>query len=264
MSREKQLDPKLIRETILRMAYGAQCAHLGCAMSLVEIVSVLYGQIMRIQGPNDPNRDYLCLSKGHGVMALYAAFARMGWLEQAELDSYLKPGARLKGCSEEGIPGLEVTSGSLGHGFPVATGLALGALRLGTHQRVYCIAGDGEMNEGTMWEAALFAAHHKLHNLTLIIDANGFQAMGRNEDILNLEPLVPKLQAFGFDAAECDGHDVRTLKRLLSYESRKPKAIVARTIKGKGVSFAENDCDWHYKRLTPELFNRALEELYAL
>ena len=248
------LTPKHLREVILRMAHTGQSAHVGCALSLVEIVSVLYGGLVS-QG------DRVVLSKGHGVMALYAALSEMGVIPRDWVERYMAPDVPLKGACEEDIPGLEVTSGSLGHGFPIAAGIAKGMKLAQKPGHVYVIAGDGEMNEGSMWEAALFCAHHKLNNLTLIIDANGLQAMGRSEDILGLEPLVPKLSAFGFIAAECDGHDMGALRRHLLFRSNKPKALVARTKKGAGVSFMEDTNDWHYRRVTTDVLALALEEV---
>jgi transketolase len=162
------------------------------------------------------------------------------------------------------VPGCEVTSGSLGHGLPIACGIAFGLKRKGSDRRVYCIVGDGEMNEGPMWEALLFAAHQKLDNLVVIVDANQFQAMGRTEDVLALEPLPAKFEAFGCRTVECDGHDPAALGRALASLAEPtgtPGAIVARTLKGHGVSFMAGDNRWHYTRLSDEIYNRALAEL---
>ncbi len=250
------------------MAHQGQAVHVPCAFSLVEVLSTLYAEFLKFD-PKDSkstDRDILALSKGHGVMALYACFREIGWLTQTDLDQYFKDGSLLRGLSESNIPGLEVTSGSLGHGLPVATGIALGFKR---HQelakRVWCIVGDGELNEGSMWEAAMFASHHKLSNLFIIVDANQFQAMGRTETILNMESLTAKFQSFGFIAAECDGHNPAVLKKtiqeLIGSGTEKPKALVARTIKGKGISFMENDNSWHYTRVDDATLARALKEL---
>lgn len=265
MGPSSSLDPTTLRKSILHMAHHGQSVHVPCAFSMVEIVSVLYSAVMKFDRstPHDPERDYLFLSKGHGVMALYACFEQLGWLERSELDSYFKDGTRLRGLCEADIPGLEVTSGSLGHGLPVAAGVALGLKLRKRSQRVFCIVGDGELNEGSMWEAILFAGHHQLNGLTVIVDANGFQAMGSVESILNMEPMVGKFSAFGFDACECDGHDPDALKRELmrAGSAQRPKVIVARTIKGKGISFMENDNAWHYTRVSAETLERALKEL---
>ncbi|HEX6987733.1 MAG TPA: thiamine pyrophosphate-dependent enzyme, partial [Planctomycetaceae bacterium] len=176
-------------------------------------------------------------------------------------------GTALKGLSDAHVPGLEVPSGSLGHGLPVGVGLASAAQRRGTGQQCYVVAGDGEMNEGTMWEALLFARQQKLRNLTLIVDANGFQAMGRTSDVLDLEPLADKLRAFGFETRDINGHDERALDAALvelkAHPSPGPRAIVARTTKGKGVSFMEDNNTWHYTRLSAETYGAAVAELEA-
>jgi transketolase len=204
------------------------------------------------------------LSKGHGVMALYACFRELGWVSEEEICHYLGNGTRLRGASEVHVPGCEVTSGSLGHGLPVAVGMAFGLQRRQTDRRVWCIVGDGEMNEGAMWEAMLFAAHRRLSNLTVIVDANGFQAMGQTEEVLRLEPLASKFAAFGFDTVECDGHDVSAIARALRCEEggqTGPRAVIARTVKGHGVSFMAADNRWHYTRLSDDALAAALEEL---
>ena len=197
-------------------------------------------------------------------MALYACLRQLDRLKQADLDHYFKDGSLLRGLSESNIPGLEVTSGSMGHGLPVATGIALGLKLRGSNRHVYCIVGDGELNEGSMWEAILFAGHHTLDNLTVIVDANGFQAMGSTKSILDLEPLPRKFLDFGFHTASCDGHDLRALETTLRGLLRRrgqPQALIARTVKGKGVSFMESKNSWHYTRLTEETLDRALAEI---
>jgi transketolase len=248
------------------MAWKGQSVHVACAFSLIEIVSVLYSQFLRLDrlNPNAIDRDYLVLSKGHGVMAMYACFYELGWLGDRDLDNYFGDGTLLRGLCESDVPGCEVTSGSLGHGLPIATGIAYGLKRNGRSQRVYCVVGDGEMNEGSMWESLLFAAHHKMDNLTVVVDANQFQAMGRTEDVLGLEPLLAKFQSFGWNAMECDGHDVALLEiafQELASRPGKPAALIARTIKGHGVSFMAGDNSWHYRRLTEDIYNQAVAEL---
>lgn len=235
----------------------------------VEIVSVLYSHFLKFdpRNPADPHRDYMILSKGHGVMAVYACFKELGWLPQSAFENYFQDGSMLPGLCEAKIPGLEVSSGSLGHGLPIATGIALGLKILGRHeQKVYCIIGDGEMNEGTVWEAFLFAAHNELDNLTVIVDANGFQAMGLTDAIMNLEPMKAKFESFGFETRECDGHDPKLLiSNLSELKSKrgKPQALIARTIKGKGITYMENNNEWHYRRINAEQLSSALKELEA-
>jgi transketolase len=259
-------DPRVLRRHVLRMAYRGQSVHVACAFSIIEICSVLYGHFLRYdpQNPAWPDRDYLILSKGHGVMTMYACFYEIGWLGDTDLDNYFKDGTHLRGLCEADVPGCEVTSGSLGHGLPIACGIALGLKRQGSDRRVYCIVGDGEMNEGPMWEALLFAAHQKLDNLVVIVDANQFQAMGRTEDVLGLEPLPAKFESFGCRTIECDGHDPAALERALSSCMKpcgKPGAIIARTLKGQGVSFMAGDNRWHYTRVSDETYARAVAEL---
>ncbi len=261
---ERDLDPNHLRQTILRMARAGDSVHIACAFSIVEIVSTLYSTFVSnsFEDLANHDRDYVILSKGHGVMALYAAFYGIGWLAPEHLDRYFSDGSLLHGLSEAKIPGLEVSSGSLGHGLPIAAGIALGLKRMNSARQVYCIVGDGEMNEGPMWEALLFASHQNLSNLTVIVDANGQQAMGTTEQIVGLEPFRAKMESFGLESFECDGHDRTALASLLfKPASRKPRAIIARTVKGKGVSFMENDNSWHYRRLDDELLQSALKEI---
>lgn len=260
------LDPRVLRRHILHMAYHGRAAHLSCALSLVEICAALFSEGMRYDrsDPLSPERDLLVLSKGHGVMALYACFRELDWLSDEDFRNYLCNGSRLRGVSEADVPGCEVSSGSLGHGLPVAVGMAFGLLLRQTKRRVWCIVGDGEMNEGTMWEAMLFAAHRRLGNLTVIVDANGFQAMGQTEEVLRTEPLASKFAAFGFDTVECDGHDVSAIARALRRGEEGqtvPLAVIARTVKGHGISFMASDNRWHYTRLNDDTFAAALEEL---
>ena len=261
--------PRQLRRTILRMAHTGSTVHIPCAFSIVELLAVLYRSHLRYDtaNPDSLDRDDLVLSKGHGVMAQYACLYEIGWLGDPEIDNYFGDGTALKGLSDAHVPGLEVTSGSLGHGLSVGVGMALAAQRRGTDQKCYAIAGDGEMNEGTMWEALLFAAQQRLRNLTVIVDANGLQAMGHTGEILDMEPFVDKMTAFGFETREVDGHDEqaidRTLIELANHPSPGPRAIIARTTKGKGVSFMEGNNTWHYTRLNADTYKAALAELAA-
>jgi transketolase len=248
------------------MAYAGSTVHIPCAFSLVEILAVLYRNHLRVgTDPRDPGRDYLVLSKGHGVMAAYAVMYELGWLTDQDLDRYFADGTKLKGLSDAHVPGLEVTSGSLGHGLSVGAGLALAAKRSGTGQKVVAVVGDGESNEGSIWEALLFAAHFKLDNLLVILDANGFQAMGTTKEVMDLGRAADKFVAFGFETEEADGHDEAALdlsiRRLLTHPSDRPRALVAHTVKGKGVSFMGANNVWHYTRLDPASYKAAVAEL---
>lgn len=259
--------PARMRRIVLEMAYAGSTVHIGCAFSIIELLAVLYRNHLRYPG-NDPRaegRDFLVLSKGHGVMAQYACMHELGWLDESHIKNYFKDGSELKGLSDSRVAGLEVTSGSLGHGFSVGVGIAMGLQRRGTNQKVYAIVGDGELNEGPIWEGALVAAHHRMDNLMLIVDKNGFQAMGTTDDILALGDLRAKLSSFGFETKEVDGHDEavvdEAIRQLWATGTGKPKALIARTIKGKGVPFMESDNRWHYTRLNPETFAEAIAAL---
>jgi transketolase len=258
-----------LRASVLRMAFAGATVHVGCALSIIEIMAVLYRSHLNLgdRTPRAAGRDYLVLSKGHGVMAQYACLHELGWLTDRDLDMYFSNGTQMKGLSDAHVPGLEVTSGSLGHGLSVATGLALGAQRLGSGQRVFCVVGDGEMNEGPIWEALLFAGQFRLDNLVVIVDENRFQAMGRTDEVISLGSLQAKFDAFDFDTRRVDGHDEPTLdatmSELTALRNGKPKAIVAATVKGRGVSFMENNNIWHYTRLSKKTFEAAMAEVTA-
>ncbi|WP_103668975.1 transketolase [Pseudanabaena sp. BC1403] len=256
-----------LRKTILDMAYAGSTVHIACAFSIVEILAVLYRSHLNLGNghPEDPLRDYLVLSKGHGVMAQYACMLELGWLTDDDIQNYFSDGTSLKGLSDAHVAGLEVSSGSLGHGLSVSVGLALGAKRNRTKQKCFAIVGDGELNEGTIWEALMFAVHFKLDNLIVIVDVNGYQAMGSTQEVMDMGNITDKFEAFGFDTLEINGHDEhlldKTIHELVNSHSDKPKAIIANTIKGKGISFMESDNRWHYTRLTSETYHQAIAEL---
>ena len=256
-----------LRKTVLHMAHAGSTVHIACAFSIIEILAVLYRSHLNLGDgtPRAKGRDYLVLSKGHGVMAQYACLYELGWLSRQDIDSYFRDGTRLKGLADAHVPGLEATSGTLGHGLSVAVGLAMAARRKRTGQRCYAVVGDGEMNEGAIWEALQFAAHFKLDNLLVIVDENRFQAMGATQEVMALGDLRAKFEAFGFDCKTVNGHDEQALDCALAQlklnASGRPKALVARTIKGKGVSFMEGHNTWHYTRLNEDSYQAALAEL---
>ena len=262
-----KLDSNELRKTILSMAFHGNAVHIGCSFSLVEILAVLYESFLKINWDDiaDPDRDILAMSKGHGIMALYACQYKFGWISRQQLEGYFGSENQLKGLSSSKNYAVEVSGGSLGHGFPVTVGMALAAKLKKKNNQFYCIAGDGEMNEGSMWESLMFATHQNLDNLVLIVDSNKFQAMGSTKDVLNMDNLNNKLSAFGFQTNECNGHDRAELKKSLSIfqnsKNGQPKALIANTLKVKGVSFMENNNAWHYSRLNNELFKEALKEL---
>jgi transketolase len=262
-----RFEPSRMRRTVLDMAFAGSTVHIGCAFSIIELLTVLYRNHLRYPG-NDPRaegRDYLVLSKGHGVMAQYACMHELGWLNESHIQGYFQDGSELKGLSDSRVPGLEVTSGSLGHGFSVGVGVAMGLQRKGTDQKVYAIVGDGELNEGPIWEGAMVAAHHKIDNLMLIIDKNGFQAMGTTDDVLSLGNLSLKFASFGFETLEIDGHNEAEIDaailHLWATAVGKPKALIAQTVKGKGVPFMESDNRWHYTRLNAQTYAEAIDAL---
>lgn len=251
------LIPKKLRKEILTMAYDGQSVHVGCAFSLVELFAVLYNSFSK--------DSTILLSKGHGVMAQYACLAELGIIEKSDLENYFKNGSRLKGLAEADVEGVNISSGSLGHGLSVAVGMALASKFKKEDKHFFCIVGDGEANEGSIWEAIMFAAHFKLSNLIVIIDSNKFQAMGKSVDVMNMESFKEKFLAFGFDCLEIDGHNEAEIKKsvehLVNFKNDKPKAIVAHTVKGKGISFMEHDNSWHYSRLDKTIYENAMKEL---
>jgi len=266
----KELKKKAIqiRKDILTMLEKAGSGHTGGSLSLVEILLALYYYKAR-HDPKNPNwreRDKIILSKGHGCPALYAVLADAGYFPREELWTLRKLGSRLQGHPQIGLPGIEISSGSLGQGLSVADGMAFANKIDGIKSKVYCIMGDGETNEGQIWEAAMTAAHYKLDNVCGIIDFNKMQIDGFCCDVKGLEPFAKKWQDFGWHAKEVDGHSLEQLMRALDEADKakqKPQVIIAHTVKGKGVSFIENQVRWHGIAPKKEELERALKELGA-
>jgi transketolase len=255
-----------IRAHAVRMTHRARSSHVGSSLSMAEILAVLYGGVLRVdpENPDDPDRDRLILSKGHACAGLYAALAERGFFPVAWLESFYVDGARLSGHATASIPGVEVSTGSLGHGLPIACGMAKAGKVDGRDYRVVAILSDGECDEGSTWEAALFAPHHKLDNLVVIIDANKIQSLGTTSDVLGLEPFADKWRAFGWSVGEVDGHDSGAILGALAplpFETGKPSCLIAHTVKGKGVSFMEDSLLWHYRTPQGEEFDAAMHEL---
>lgn len=260
-----------MRRNILAMtlATGTNGAHVGPALSLVEICAVLYGAVMRFdsQDPLAAERDRFLLSKGHGALALYAALAEAGFLTADDLRTFEAPESLLSGqptmCVEKGI---EISSGSLGLGLSIGIGVALAGRKAGRRYRTFVLMGDGECNEGTVWEAAMAAAHFKLGRLIAIIDANGLQSDGACDSIMNMGSQEAKWSSFGWEVRTVEGHNLAALVDSLVAprgDSDRPLVIVATTVKGKGVSFMENNNEWHNNRLTQAQYDQALRELSA-
>ena len=257
---------KNIRLHVLQMTSNGGSSHIGSAFSMADMIAVLYGNILRVDptNPEYTDRDRFILSKGHAGAAVYAALAEKGFFDKGWLQTHYKNGSKLSGhVSHKGIPGVEMSTGSLGHGLPVATGMAIAAKKRKQQHRVFALLGDGECDEGSNWEAALFAAHHRLSNLIVLIDYNKLQSLDSIEQTLALEPLADKWHSFGWQVEEVDGHDISSLQKSLgTYSlSQKPRCIICHTVKGKGVSFMENSVLWHYRTARDEEYKAALEEL---
>jgi len=243
---------KYLRRRIIQTLDATRRGHVGAALSLIEILRVLYDDILRYDPKNSrwPQRDRCILSKGHGCLALYVVLQDKGFFSEKELWKFCEPDGILGGHPEVKVPGVEASTGSLGHGLPIGIGLALNAKYEGAHHRVFVILGDGECNEGSVWEAALCAGKHKLSNLTVLIDYNQYQSYGPTSEVLNLEPFAAKWKAFGFTVREVNGHDVDELRaalRALPLELDKPTAIICHTLKGKGMKSTEGNLKWHHK-----------------
>lgn len=242
-----------LRKLVVRGLAGGGRGHLGPAMSLIEILRVLYDDVLRFrpQSPAWKNRDRCILSKGHGCLGLYAILADKDYFPLEVMDTFCKRDSILGGHPEAGkIPGVEASTGSLGHGMSIGIGMALAARMEKRDSRVFVIVGDGEINEGSVWEAALSAGKHGLDNFTVLVDYNKAQASGPTKDIQDLEPLLDKWRSFGFAVIEANGHDINALRGALAslpLAARKPSAVICHTTKGKGIPFAENNPDWHHK-----------------
>lgn len=255
---------KYLRKQIIQALEGGRRGHIGSSMSLIEILRVLYDSFLCFdpKNPTAQDRDRLILSKGHGCLALYAILADKGFFPKEELLNFCKSTSMLGGHPERGkTPGVEASTGALGHGLPMGVGMALAAKIRKQNHRTIVIVGDGEINEGSVWEAAMSASKHKLANLTVFIDYNKLQSYGTTKEVLDLEPLTDKWKSFGFAVEEVDGHNIGLLEKLvqlLPFNSLKPSAVICHTIKGKGFPFAEGKAEWHHKS------NLGLEEIAAL
>jgi transketolase len=255
-----------IRAQALRMVTAAKASHIGSALSIADLVAVLYGGALRVD-PAHPawaDRDRFILSKGHACVALYAALAESGFFDRRHLETYGAEGSMLMAHISHKVPGVEFSTGALGHGLPFGVGKALAAKRTARSWRTVVLTSDGEWDEGSNWEAAMFASHHRLDNLVCVVDYNKLQSLGSVEQTLNLEPFHSKFAAFGWSVREADGHDHAALATLLArgpWEEGKPSVLIAHTTKGKGVSFMEGAVEWHYRNPTAELLAQALAEL---
>lgn len=256
-----------IRKHAIEMTHLGKSSHVAAVLSMADIIAVLYGNVLnkRPEMPKWPERDRFILSKGHAGSGVYAALAETGYFPVEELKKHYANGSKFSGhVSHIGIPGVELSTGSLGHGLPVGVGMAYAAKLDARKHRVYVLLSDGECDEGSNWEAILFAAHHQLSNLVAIIDYNKIQSLATVEETLRLEPFSDKWRSFGWEVKEVDGHDYEALTEALDvhpFKDERPVCVIAHTTKGKGVSFMENSVLWHYRSPQGEEYEKALKEL---
>ena len=257
---------KEIRKTSLRMVVSSKASHIGSALSITDILSVLYFDILSISRSklNDPERDIFILSKGHACVSVYATLGLLDFFPLSKLDSYGKNNSNFMNHISHKVPGVEFSTGSLGHGLPFATGKALASKISNKKNKIFVIVGDGELDEGSNWEALLFASHHKLDNLIVIVDYNNLQSLTTVKETLNLEPLKDKFASFGSHVLDVNGHDHIALKKVFNESisiNGKPVVIIANTIKGKGVSYMENKVKWHYSTPNDSELEIAINEI---
>lgn len=256
-----------IRQHALEMTSRAGSSHIASVLSMADIIAVLYGSVLHVDpaNPRWPERDRFILSKGHAAAGVYAALAERGFFPVATLATHCQNGSALHGhIAHHGVPGVEFSTGSLGHGLPVGAGMAYGAKLDGKSHRVFVVLSDGECDEGSVWEAAMFSGHHRLHNLIAIVDYNKMQSLKTVAETLALEPFRGKWESFGWRVIEVDGHDHAQILQActpLSHQPAQPLCIIAHTTKGKGVSFMENTVLWHYRSAQGEEYQQAAEEL---
>ncbi len=267
MDKEKKLTKKAaeIRRDLLHVIYNARAGHTGGSLSSVDILTVLYYNTLRIDpaNPKDPERDRFVLSKGHSVEGYYTILADKGFFPKEELKTFSTFKSRLIGHPSVKVPGVELNTGALGHGLSCSVGMALAAKKDNLDTRVYCLMGDGEQAEGSVWEAAMAAPNYGLDNLTAIIDRNHLQISGNTENVMKLEGLADKWRAFGWDVREVDGHDIAALVDVFDGPRKKdtPMMVIAETTKGKGVSYMEDEAKWHHGVPTDDQFNQAIGEI---
>ena len=264
--RELALTSVRYRRTVLRIIKEAGAGHTGGSLSCIDILNVLYNDVLNVSPGTiaDPARDRYIHSKGHSVEALYTVLADRGFFPDAHLHTLSRYRSHFVGHPTRKVNGVEHNTGALGHGLPVAVGLALAGARSRYRFRVFALLGDGELTEGSVWEAAMAAAHYRLDNLVVIVDRNGLQISGRTEDVMGLEPLAQRFSAFGLEVRACDGHDIGDLRSAfeeIPFAPGRPSLLLARTVKGKGVSFMEDQAGWHHHVPSDEEFRSAMQEL---
>jgi transketolase len=270
------VDARAVRRTILAQSKRANVGHIGSCLCVADILACLYGDVMRRCAPGDPDRDRFVLSKGHAALALHAVLAELGRISPAELDTFCGDESLLGVHPESELDGVDFSTGSLGQGLPIAAGAALAARLQGSSRRIFCLVSDAECNEGSVWEAAMFAAHHRLGNLTAILDLNGQQALGATRDVLDLSGMAARWEAFGWRTSQVDGHSREELRGALGADpdaAGRPHVVIARTVFGKSVSFMERGVaitqshlptrpvNWHYLPMSDAEYEQALAEL---
>jgi transketolase len=264
MAAPVSVSPSKIRRIIIEESKRANVGHIGSALSIADIISVLFQNELHLPGTDDPLRDRFILSKGHAALALYAALHLKGILSVHELQTYCCDGSLLGVHPEHHLPGIDFSTGSLGHGLSIGAGAALASRLKGTPYRMFVLVSDAECNEGSLWETVMFAAHHNLSNLIAIVDNNGQQAFGKTKDIIDLNPLGEKWRTFGWEVHEVNGHDPVEIEKTLAglnSSNGSPKVVIAHTICGRGVSFMEGKVEWHYLPLSDEQYRQALREV---
>jgi transketolase len=253
-----------IRVAVLTGSKRANVGHIGSALSIADIIAALYGRVLRVERPDDPDRDRFILSKGHAALALYAALRARGWIDEETLTGYCTDGTFAGTHPDHQLPGVDFSTGSLGQGLSFGTGAALAARLQQSSRRVFVLVSDAECNEGSVWESVMFAAHHRLSNLVAVVDANGQQALDHTHRVLDLSPLEARWAAFGWQAHLVDGHDLAELCSALSGDdasSDAPRVVLAQTVFGKGVSFMERTIKWHYMPMNDDEYRQALDQV---
>jgi transketolase len=266
MPQRERVSPTAIRRIILEQSKRANVGHIGSSLCIAEILAALYCGALHVTDPDDPNRDRFILGKGHAALALYAALHLRGWVPREQLDTFCADGTLLGVHPEHALRGVDFSTGSLGHALPYGAGAALAARLQQSPRRAFVLVSDAECNEGSLWEAVMFAAHHRLSNLIAIVDLNGQQALGYTDQVLDLSPMADRWRVFGWDVHQLDGHDVALIAETigrLDTQHGPPHVLLARTVFGKGVSFMERQLKWHYLPMSDAEYAQALREIGA-
>ena len=264
---ELKILAKSIRKNVIEILVPSVSHHIGCSLGIIEILTILYGNVMKIfpKDPKNVDRDIFILSKGHGAVALYSTLYNLGYFKKKLLMSYDAEGTIIPEHASTNVPGVEVSTGSLGHGLPIGLGFSFSFLRDDKKNKVFVLMSDGELNEGSNWEAIQYAGHHKVNNLTIIIDKNNFQGLSDTKSVIDLDPLDAKFKVFGWNVIEVDGNNIEELLKVfsskISSNTSRPLCIIANTVKGKGVSSMEGKFESHYKSLSKEVKEEIINEL---